>query len=127
MTKNNKLIFLSALFRSMASSINLSTGLILIQSITSSDVMATVIRSIAFFSTSIFIKPLNRLAQKLGRKQAIWLSYLINILSIIMIILASIIDNSLVMVVAVLLNGAGAAGLMQTRFFLTETSMHASK
>lgn len=49
MTKNNKLIFLSALFRSMASSINLSTGLILIQSITSSDVMATVIRSIAFF------------------------------------------------------------------------------
>lgn len=127
MTKNNKLIFLSALFRSMASSINLSTGLILIQSITSSDVMATVIRSIAFFSTSIFTKPLNRLAQKLGRKQAIWLSCLINILSIIMIILASIIDNSLVMVVAVLLNGAGAAGLMQTRFFLTETSMHASK
>lgn len=88
--------------------------------------MATVIRSIAF-STSIFTKPLNRLAQKLGRKQAIWLSCLINILSIIMIILASIIDNSLVMVVAVLLNGAGAAGLMQTRFFLTETSMHASK
>lgn len=127
MTKNNKLIFLSALFRSMASSINLSTGLILIQSITSSDVMATVIRSIAFFSTSIFTKPLNRLAQKLERKQAIWLSCLINILSIIMIILASIIDNSLVMVVAVLLNGAGAAGLMQTRFFLTETSMHASK
>ncbi|GHU37835.1 hypothetical protein FACS1894192_07760 [Bacilli bacterium] len=44
-----------------------------------------------------------------------------------MMILASILDNSLVMVAAVLLNGAGAAGLMQTRFFITETSNQASK
>ncbi|MDR1605705.1 MAG: MFS transporter [Streptococcaceae bacterium] len=126
MTKHNKLFFLSTLFRSMAGSINLSTGLILIQSITTSDVMATVIRSLAFFSTSLFTKPLNMLAIKIGRKRAIWLSCILNTISTLLILLASIINSSFVMVIAVLLSGVGAAGLMQTRFFLTEETKSGS-